>query len=60
MNGQSSTVTTTYGAEANFSCDKGFSLNGQAKKTCESNGVWSAGADATCTMKGLYTQNVLH
>ena len=50
---------STYGAVANITCDNGFSLTGLAKKECGSNGVWSVGANATCTKKGLCVKMVL-
>ena len=59
VNGGYGTVTSTFGAVANFTCDNGFYLSGLEKKECGSNGVWSAGVNATCTKKGLFVKMVL-
>lgn len=47
---------TTYGAEAQISCDSGFAINGTNNLFCGANGNW-AGVPPTCILIGLYISN---
>ena len=42
VNGQVDTSSeTTFGSTASYSCNNGFTLNGDNTRICGSNGVWS-------------------
>lgn len=49
-NGTVSVSDTTYTSVANYSCDPGFGLIGDAMRTCSGTGNWS-GSEPTCTSK---------
>ena len=40
-NGQVEFFNTTFESTANYTCDLGYSLNGNSTRTCEANGNWS-------------------
>ena len=44
------TFDTDLCAVANYTCSEGYSLVGDAMRTCQANGQWS-GVTATCTRK---------
>ena len=46
------TGMTTYGSEAQFSCNTGFTVSEPSKITCQANATWSS-ADPTCTKNGM-------
>ena len=54
--GTGSANKRTVDTVAIFSCDTGYTLNGGATKTCESDGMWS-GLDPVCQRKwnGMWT-----
>ncbi len=41
---------TTFGSTATYTCTEGYTLTGEATRTCQSNGMWS-GSEPTCTRK---------
>jgi len=41
-NGQISVTGTTFGSMATYSCDPGYTLDGNTSRTCQSNGQWSS------------------
>ena len=43
-------VDTGLNAEATYSCDEGYSLDGDQTRTCQESGEWT-GAAPTCTCK---------
>jgi CUB/sushi domain-containing protein len=47
------TPNTLYQGLAEFSCNTGYTLVGDATRTCQDTGVWS-GANPVCQIKGLY------
>ena len=54
-NGQVSLTGTTVGSKAIYSCNKGFVLDGNSRRTCQINGKWS-GEAPVC--KGNYVFNL--
>ncbi|XP_052808433.1 E-selectin-like isoform X2 [Mya arenaria] len=46
-NGQVSSLATTEGSTATYSCNSGFMLVGDSTRTCEASGVWN-GSEPTC------------
>ena len=38
---------TSFGDVARYSCDRGYTLNGTAERTCQANGRWN-GSVPTC------------
>ena len=38
---------TTFGQTATYSCDIGYTLEGNSTRTCQANGMWS-GSEPTC------------
>ena len=56
-NGTVSVPDTTYNSSANYSCDPGYGLIGDAMRTCLGTGSWS-GSEPTCTSKYYDTQSV--
>ena len=56
-NGTVSVSGTTYNSVANYSCDPGFGLIGDAMRTCLGTGNWS-GSEPTCTSKYHDSQSV--
>ena len=38
---------TTFGQTATYSCDTGYTLEGNSTRTCQANGMWS-GSEPTC------------
>jgi len=61
--GQVSVVSqTSYGHNATFSCNTGYSLQGSEIRACGSNGQWS-GTQPTCTFTGsnaMFKQLYVH
>lgn len=54
VNGQVDYVTTTYLADANYSCSLGYDLGGGvATRICSLGGTWS-GEDPVCQSKFMY------
>ena len=51
-NGQVELSNTTFELTANYTCDLGYSLNGNSIRTCEANGNWS-GDPPSCECKWL-------
>ena len=51
-NGQVEFSNTTFESTANYTCDLGYSLNGNWTRTCEANGEWS-GNPPSCECKWL-------
>lgn len=52
VNGQVLTVHgTTYGETAEYSCHKGYEVQGVSSRTCNENGVWTA-SPPTCVILG--------
>ena len=49
-NGQVDFSNTTFESTANYTCDLGYSLNGNSSRTCEANGNWS-GDQPSCERK---------
>ena len=47
LNGDVSVPSREYQGVATYSCNVGFTLNGNGERTCEDGGVWS-GAAPTC------------
>ena len=47
-NGAVSYSTTTYGSTATYSCDTGYTLVGDATRTCQADGTWS-GSEPVCS-----------
>ncbi|XP_053398283.1 neurogenic locus Notch protein-like [Mercenaria mercenaria] len=47
---------TTYKAEAVYSCNEGYTLNGRESRVCLANGSWSFSAPK-CTQTGLITRH---
>jgi Notch-like protein len=45
-------VSTTYGTTATYECDSGYTLDGNATRTCEANGQWT-GMAPTCVMQTI-------
>ena len=43
-------VDTGLNAEATYSCDEGYNLDGDQTRTCQGSGEWT-GAAPTCTCK---------
>lgn len=43
LNGKVTMTAASYGANAVFACDAGFTLSGSATVTCQPDGTWSAG-----------------
>ena len=41
VDGQVDISNTTFESAANYTCDLGYSLNGNTSRTCEANGKWS-------------------
>ena len=50
--GQVEFSNTTFESTANYTCDLGYSLNGNSTRTCEANGNWS-GDPPLCECKWL-------
>ena len=48
-NGQVNFADTTFGADATYTCDEGFSLEGVETRTCQANGNWSD-SDPNCEL----------
>ena len=46
------TIDTGLDAVATYACSEGYSLVGNAMRTCQANGQWD-GAEPTCTCKYL-------
>ena len=46
-NGQISITATTFGSVATYSCDRGYTLDGNTSRICQSNGQWS-GPQPSC------------
>ena len=46
-NGQISITATTIGSMATYSCDLGYTLNGNISRMCQSDGQWSS-AQPSC------------
>ena len=46
-NGQVSVEEVTFTSVATYSCDDGFMLNGNKRRTCQADGTWS-GDNPTC------------
>ena len=44
------TVETGLGADANYTCNEGYDLVGDALRTCEENGQWNGG-EPSCMCK---------
>ena len=42
---------TTYQSVATFSCNTGYTLDGDAKRTCQANSLWS-NSDPSCEING--------
>ena len=51
VDGTVSHPTTTYGSEATFSCETGYTLSSTLPLTCQANGLWS-GTSPTCDING--------
>ena len=51
-NGQVEFSNTTFESTANYTCDLGYSLNGNSTRTCEGSGEWS-GNQPSCERKWL-------
>ena len=51
VDGTVSLPTTTYGSEATFSCDTGYTLSSTLPRSCQANGAWS-GTSPTCGING--------
>ena len=49
-NGQVNFSNTTFESTANYTCDLGYSLNGNSTRTCEVSGEWS-GDQPSCQRK---------
>ena len=49
-NGQVNFSNTTFESTANYTCDLGYSLNGNSTRTCEVSGEWS-GDPPSCERK---------
>ena len=49
-NGAVSWTDTTFQSEANYSCNNGYNLVGEANRTCQASGTWSTNA-STCIGK---------
>ncbi len=57
-NGQVNTSSgTTIGSTASYSCNNGYTLNGDNTRTCESNGVWS-NSQPSCNSKAINYSNL--
>ena len=50
-NGMVTVSDTVFNSKANYSCDTGYVLAGDAIRTCQGSGLWS-GSEPTCT--GIY------
>ncbi len=48
--GSVSAPTTTFGEQANYTCQTGYGMSGAATRTCQADGNWSDTAP-TCTLK---------
>ena len=51
-NGDVSYTTTTYQSVATYTCNLGYTLNGDATQNCGADGTWS-GSEPTCQIIGL-------
>ena len=49
-NGQQSGSGTTFGSTVNYTCDPGYTLQGDRRRTCMANGHWS-GVTTRCSRK---------
>jgi len=49
-NGRVEFSNTTFESTANYTCNLGYSLNGNSTRTCETNGEWS-GDSPSCERK---------
>ena len=49
-NGRLAGVKTTYNSAVNFTCNKGYTLEGSQSRICDANGMWS-GNKTTCLGK---------
>jgi len=61
-NGQISINATTFGSMATYSCDLGYTLDGNTSRTCQSNGQWS-GSQPSCNGEWsllIIKQNMYH
>ncbi len=52
-NGMVSVPNNNFESNATYTCDTGYTLNGDTTRTCGSDGVWS-GSDPTCTRKLIH------
>ena len=43
-NGRVSVTGLTFGSIANYTCDSGFTLSGDAQRSCTAGGFWSGSA----------------
>ena len=50
--------STEIGSMANYSCNEGFILNGNATRICQDNGEWS-GDDPTCQRKNTLLHAIM-
>ena len=49
---------TTFGSVATFSCDTGYTLNGDSTRTCLANSLWDK-AQPTCQINGKYAETTV-
>ena len=54
-NGQQSGSGTTYGSTVTYTCNQGYTLQGDSKRTCLANGQWS-GVTTNCSRKHICKQ----
>ena len=52
-NGKVSVPSTTYGSQATYSCDSGYTLSGSATTSCQASGAWSSSAPTCGCPAGL-------
>ena len=54
-NGQQSGSGTTFGSTVTFTCNQGYNLQGDSRRTCMADGQWN-GSAPTCSRKLLRNQ----
>ena len=53
VNGERSGSGTTFRSTVNYTCNQGYTLQGDGRRTCMANGQWS-GVTTRCSRKNIY------